>query len=644
MQSEPEPRVGVLGLGLMGAARALAGLLGLACGFSGVSARAADGASAAPLSLSPAVLLADRAGQSLYVACTGANRVLVVSQSSGKVMRAIPMPARPSGLAISRDGDRLFVTCAAPESIVCAVDPASGAILQSFPAGHTATAPVLAADGRTLFLCHRFQDEVGFLDLGTGRIDRRVRVAREPVAAVVTPDGRYLLVANHLHNGRADSAEAAAVVSVIDIASARVIRELRLPGGSGVLADIGISPDGRYAAVTHLLARFYLPTTQVHQGWMNTNALTLIDLSALEIVNTVLLDSVDRGSANPWGIAWTADGETLVVAHAGAHELSLIDFQGLLKKLPARRTDSAGSDAADPETAASKESIPSDLAFLTGLRRRVPLPPGDLGPRGVAAVGRRIWTANYFSDTLTCIDLSAPGQSAGSIALGPKAEMGPIRRGEFFFHSASICFQGWQSCASCHPGDGRADALNWDLLNDGLGNPKNNRSLLLTHRMQPSMSMGVRPTAEAAVRAGIQHILFTVQPETVADAIDEYLKSLEPVPSPRLIQGRLSPAAERGRRLFEDVRVGCAECHRGGQFTDGKPHDVGTRAELDPPEDRFFTPTLIEVWRTAPYLHDGSAPTLEDVLDGRNAGDLHGRTLHLTPDRIDDLAEYVLSL
>lgn len=644
MQSEPEPRVGALGRGLMGAVRALAGLLGLACGLSGAPARAADVASAAPLSLSPAVLLADRAGQSLYVACTGASCVLVVSQSSGKVMRAIPMPARPSGLAISPDGARLYVTCAAPESIVCAVDPASGAILQSFPAGHTATAPVLAADGRTLFLCHRFQDEVGYLDLGTGRIDRRVRVAREPVAAAVTPDGRHLLVACHLHSGRADSAQAAAVVSAIDIASARVMKEFRLPGGSGALADIGISPDGRCAAVTHLLARFHLPTTQVHQGWMNSNALTLIDLSALEIINTVLLDSVDRGSANPWGIAWTGDGETLVAAHAGTHEVSLIDFPGLLKKLWPRPADGPASDAADAAAAGSKESVPNDLAFLAGLRRRVPLPTGDLGPRGVAAAGRRIWTANYFSDTLTCIDLSAPGQPARSIALGPKAKWGPIRRGEFFFHSASICFQGWQSCASCHPGDGRADALNWDLLNDGLGNPKNSRSLLLTHRMQPSMSMGVRPTAEAAVRAGIQHILFTAQPEAVAESIDEYLKSLEPVPSPRLIQGRLSPAAERGRRLFEDARVGCAECHRGERFADGKPHDVGTRAELDPPGDRFFTPTLLEVWRTAPYLHDGSAPTMIDVLKSRNAGDFHGRTLHLTPDRIDDLAEYVLSL
>ena len=50
-----------------------------------------------------------------------------------------------------------------------------------------------------------------------------------------------------------------------------------------------------------------------------------------------------------------------------------------------------------------------------------------------------------------------------------------VRRGEFYFHNATICLEGWQSCSSCHP-DGRADGLNWDLLNDGYDNPKNTRA------------------------------------------------------------------------------------------------------------------------------------------------------------------------
>ena len=59
------------------------------------------------------------------------------------------------------------------------------------------------------------------------------------------------------------------------------------------------------------------------------------------------------------------------------------------------------------------------------------------------------------------------------------------------FNDAEICFQHWQSCASCHP-DARVDGLNWDLMNDGLGNPKNTRSMLLVHQGGPAMSLGVR--------------------------------------------------------------------------------------------------------------------------------------------------------
>jgi cytochrome c peroxidase len=137
--------------------------------------------------------------------------------------------------------------------------------------------------------------------------------------------------------------------------------------------------------------------------------------------------------------------------------------------------------------------------------------------------GHTAYAANYFSDTLTVLDLSDAKAKPESIPLH-KSEINEVRKGEFYFHDAGICYPGWQSCASCHPGDARADGLNWDLLNDGIGNPKNTKSLLLTHQTPPAMWSGVRETAETAVRAGIKHILFTQQPEEVAAAIDAYLK------------------------------------------------------------------------------------------------------------------------
>ena len=115
-------------------------------------------------------------------------------------------------------------------------------------------------------------------------------------------------------------------------------------------------------------------------------------------------------------------------------------------------------------------------------------------------------------------------------------------------------FQGWQSCASCHDDDGRVDGLNWDLLNDGIGNPKDTKSLVLSHRTPPAMSLGVRATAEIAVRSGMQNSLGSTLPEQVAAAMDAWLKSLKPAPSPHLVNGRLSESARRGEKVFQSPR------------------------------------------------------------------------------------------
>ena len=611
-----------------------------------------------PGSLSPAALTATPDGTRLFIACATAKQIAVFDVAGGNITRRITVPHSPSGLALSSDGLRLYVTCAAPHSSVRVLDTGSGKTLATLPAGHTAMAPVLSPDGKTLFVCNRFNNDISVIDLGTGKEQCRIPVQREPVAAAISHDGRFLLVANHLHTGPADAELVAAVVSVIDTAARKVVKELSLPDGGGVLNDLRVSPDGKYAVVTHLLPHFRLPATQLDRGWMNSNAATIIDLARMEIINTVLLDNIDRGAADPWGIAWSADSATLLITHAGTHEVSVIDFAATLARLSKMPATLDTSKPADPTSASRVQAdVPNDLAFLVGVRQRIKLPQNDLGPRSVVLVGRKAYVANYFSDSLSVVDLASPQAKPQSIPLSsrsagagagkptsPLDRMPLARKGEFYFHDAGICFQGWQSCSTCHPGQARVDGLNWDLLNDGIGNPKNTKSMLLAHKTPPAMSMGVRDTAETAVRAGIQHILFTVQPEEVAVAIDKYLKSLQPVPSPLLVNGQLSDSARRGEKVFKDRQVGCAACHPPGLFTDLKTYDVGTRGRFDKPTDRFDTPTLVEGWRTAPYLHDGSAATMRDVLTTHNPSDKHGKTSQLTPQQIDDLAAYLLSL
>jgi cytochrome c peroxidase len=154
----------------------------------------------------------------------------------------------------------------------------------------------------------------------------------------------------------------------------------------------------------------------------------------------------------------------------------------------------------------------------------------------------------------------------------------------------------------------------------------------------------VRSTAEVAVRSGIQNSLGTALPEEVAAAMDEWLKSLQPAPSPHLVNGRLSEAARRGETLFKSPDTGCMNCHEPPLFTDLRSYNVGTYNAFDREDREFDTPTLRELWRTAPYLHDGSAATIRDVLTTSNPKDEHGKTSRLSARDIDDLAEYLLSL
>jgi YVTN family beta-propeller protein len=596
----------------------------------------------AAMPLAPVALAARRDGATLYVAESAARQIAVLDAAAGRIVSAYPLPCSPSDLVLDAGETRLLVTGGEGDGRLLVLAADTGKTLAAIACGHSPVAPIPTPDGRLAFVCDRFANAVVVVDLAANAVAARVPVGREPIAACLTPDGRFLFVANHLPSGAANEDYIAARVEVVDVAQRKVVAVIRLPDGSTSLRDIRISPDGRHVFVTHILARYQVPTTQLDRGWMNTNALTILDANERKVIQSVLLDDLDRGAANPWGVACSPDGRFLCVAHAGTHELSVVDLPGLLDKVG---KVAAGQPVPTYSQAERTEVIPADqvsnsLTFLLGLRRRVAL--AGNGPRAVAIAAGRAFVAERFSDTLAAVDLTAADTPVAvrSFALGPKPEATAADRGERLFNDAALCFQQWQSCASCHP-DGRTDGLNWDLLNDGFGNPKNTKNMLLAHRTPPSMAMGVRDRAEVAVRAGIKFIQFAVRPEQEAADIDEYLKALAPVPSPRLVGGKLNPAAERGAKVF--VAAGCAACHPSPLFTDLKSYDVGTGRgpETGKPLD---TPTLVEVWRTAPYLYDGRAHDMRDCLTTHNADDKHGATSKLTPAELGDLIEYVLSL
>ncbi len=579
--------------------------------------------------LGPTAVAVSPGAERMYVACADARQVLWVTLPQGEVERRVAVPAEPTGLVLSPDGQQLFVTCAASQSPILQISVESGEVTRTLVGGHTACSPLLDRAGDKLFVCNRFSNDVTVYRVSTGAELARVRVPREPVAVALTPDERRLVVANHLPHRSSDpelEENVNVVVTLVDTATYETT-DIELFRGASSVRGMCVTPDGRFALVTHLLSNFENVPFRVDMGWINVNVVSVVDLQKMKTLSAIGLDELYRGSANPWGIGCSDDGATTWVTSAGTHQLSCMPTSELVGE-KARRTMSPLPGA-----------WPVYPSLGETLWRRASVP--GRGPRSLAVKGNSTYAVEYYSDSVAVASVDDAGEiSIRSIPLGPTPEQTLSRKGQQLFDDATICYQQWQSCASCHP-DGRSDSLNWDLMNDGVGNPKNSKSMVLSHQTPPAMIKGIRPTAEVAVRSGMSHILFANRPEEEAVAIDAYLNSLKPLPSPHLNELQLSDAAERGKELFDSERVGCSRCHPAPLFTDMRTHRIG-RTNSRFFENLFDTPTLIEVWRTAPYLHDGQFATVKELLhDGK-----HGlrRSSALSEQEIDDLTEYVLSL
>jgi cytochrome c peroxidase len=570
--------------------------------------------------------------------------LILFGPNGGGQPRTIQLPARGSGLAVK--GGTAFVTTDEPSGRVLVISLQTGRIREQWAVGHTPTAPTLAPDGRALYVANRFDHQVAIVDLPAGEI-RKVDVVREPVALALSRDGGRVFVANHLPQVKPflddENPFISAEVSVIDARAGRLLAHVELPNGSQGLRGIAISRDDRFVLVTHIASNYTRPTLRVADGGMNRNALSVLDAHSLQWLGTAILDDPKLGAANPWALGFSEDGERLLVTHAGTDELSLIDFPKLIQRLATRR------EAFDPFSAEA-------LTMMSGIRDRVALP--IRGPRALLVQGPRAFVPGYFSDDLVSVDCAR--RTSRVISLGARTSPSAARLGEGYFNDATACLEHWQSCASCHP-DGRSDSLYWDLLNDGVGNTKNTKSLLMSALTPPVMWRGVRADSSMAVRSGIRHIQFSEARPEQAEAIEQYLLQMRATASPYLnakvletpktedascakchvpgvARGTLTEAARRGKAIFHGAGQ-CGQCHPHPTFTSMETVDPGLGSGVP-----YDVPSLIEVWRTAPYLHSGDALTLRETITDHNFLQKRGRTKQLSERELNDLLVYLRSL
>ena len=247
-----------------------------------------------------------------------------------------------------------------------------------------------------------------------------------------------------------------------------------LPAGSKFLRGRCTTPDGKYVYLAHTIGRNWLPVTQVDHGWCHNAALSVFDAKSGRFVNTVLLDDPDRGAAEPWDVI--CNETEIVVAHSGSSELSYIDrvaFEGKLE-------------------AAQGRDLSSDLTFLADIRRRVPTP--KQGPRKLKFQNGVAMVTEYLEDR--------PG----------------ITRGELLFNDARLCFQHWQSCATCHP-DGGTDGMEWSFPRaTGFGVPEVSCDLRNLEYAKTPRAKRTKRDAEIA--------LFVTLPDETAQAMSDYIRSV----------------------------------------------------------------------------------------------------------------------
>ena len=319
----------------------------------------------------------------IVIANKGTNDIVVISTDGNQEQRW-EFAESPTGVAIG--GYTLYATSSEAEGYLTAINLADNSVIYKSAIGMGACSPIISQDGSKVYVLNRYKTTVSEVDAATGKVLREVVVLREPCAAALSPDGKYLYVNNFLPAQRADVDYVAADVSIIDCSTFQKIKDVKLSNGSNALRGIACSADGKYVFVSHNLGRFQVPTSQLQQGWMNTNAVSVIDTSTQALIGSMSIDEPDRGAGGVWDIA--CDDEYLVVSQSGTHEISIIEYAPMIEKLKAYPDHS---------------KMDYDLYFMRGIRTRLPI-IGN-GPRNMAMKDGKLYLPTYFSDTLNIVNI-----------------------------------------------------------------------------------------------------------------------------------------------------------------------------------------------------------------------------------------------
>jgi YVTN family beta-propeller protein len=585
--------------------------------------------------LSPREMVLSNDGRWLYVLCEAGDEVRVVDTQSGSVVKKVVVGHVPRGMALSFDGSKLYVANSSDDTVF-ELDTSSLKVVRTLATGYEPNGVQPDLAGKTLYVANRLSNDISVIDLGSGQEIKRLASGRGASYLALSPDGK-LLYATHVYPKIAEHrAPPESEVTIIDTGRQVVVARKSLPNVAGVFHS-AVSSDGKLVVAAQLRPKNLVPLAHVEHGWAFGDSLAIFGDDVNGVVQ-VPLDELERYVAMPYAVAITPDKRKLYISSSGSDVVSVIDIQKMLTFV----RESHGPIANDLSASAN---------YVVA---RIPV---GRNPKGLVLSrdGARLFVANRMDDTIGVVD-TASDIVVSTIGLGGKPDMTSLRRGERLFYSSRFAFQGQFSCANCHI-DSTFDGLQWDLEPDGFGvDIVDNRAIEDLGGTEPFKWNGGNPNMATECGPRTEKFFYRSQSYNSAELADlvTYVMALPYRPNRyRLSGGELSPAQERGKQVFERTtnKFGkpipesnqCGYCHSGPKYTNQKLFDVGTGKQTDR-SPLVDVPQLPNVAYSGPYLHDGSARSMEEIWTLFNPNDKHGFTNDLTKDELNDLIEYLRTL
>jgi sugar lactone lactonase YvrE len=560
---------------------------------------------------------------------------LVIDADTGKLMRADASGKLMATLDIGKDAGLLAYDAAAGIAYVAdrhgdriAVVKVGGDKLTIERTFKTPVEPygvALTPDKKTLLVTHVADRVLVAFDVANGKESWRTQIGREPRGLAISPDGKRALIA-YLVTGTVDQIDLgnkSRIPSRVALSTTAPIR--RTPSRRGGGAESGQS----FARGSFTVA--FLGNEQAVVPFQRETPVQVTGSSER-------VGSYGGGEGPPVShqVAFVGlDGDTprQVIASIAQHQPRALSWDGARDAL---YIAGLGNDTILQIKDASQATM------TEGLTVSVRSGATKCGPDGLAVSASGdllVWCA--FSRTVERVDtvdaagkLTAPGTA--KVAVGPV--LAPSRMTEkqhagfVVFHSSesAISTRGAMACSTCHP-DNRADGLSWRIDKQELQTPILAGRMVNTHPykwdggdkdLKTSLTMTMKRLGGGGLDA------------KQSEALQAYVEMLPTVRAP----SRPPPMVARGKVLFDSAQLGCRVCHDGPTYSDNQLHKLsGTLAESD-------TPSLLGLAASAPYYHDGSAPTLESLL--RDRASVHGMAdmSKLTDTQVADLTAFLETL